>query len=354
VRICVELLLPKVLRAHVRRVRFWATREGGSWRRDSSLAGLKFVTTDLWVAYTQVVLRRGTRANDILAREIARETILHSEGVGERLVSQSLGKGRAHMQGNGGETGGRGAARGVDGRDVGGRLAEGARICLSALLLLHDQAWLGSNFSQDQFDNAGDYLIWGPCDYGTDDDDGNSQTPPSAHPPPHTTTHPPGREGEGSGGKKGQGRGKEEVGGGGAMKGAEGEGRGGEGVRAERERLSSVETLLMSVFFHNARQMHALSLYGGLLWVLGKVSLSLRILTEAGVEDWEQLQNVKVAGMGAGWTRDKRGEGGGGAVKKGGLSVGSVLHLLGNAGIGGGGGAVCSPESTIEDYMSEA
>jgi hypothetical protein len=141
------------------------------------------------------------------------------------------------------------------------------------------------------------------------------------------------------------------------MKGAEGEGRGGEGVRAERERLSSVETLLMSVFFHNSRQMHALSLYGGLLWVQGKVSLSLRILTEAGVEDWAQLQNVKGAGMGAGCSRDKEGEGGGGAVKKGGLSVDSVLHLLGNAGIGGGGaggGAVRSAESTIEDYMSEA
>ena len=346
-----ELLLSKVLRAHVRRVRFWATREGGSWRRDSSLAGLKFVTTDLWVTYTHVVLRRGTRSNAILAREIARETIFHSEGVGERLVSQSPGKGRGHMPGNDGEGGGRGGARGVDGRGVGGRLAEGARICLSALLLLHDQAWLGSNFSQDQFDNAGDYLICGPCDYGTDNDDGNSQNSPSPHTPLHSSTHTLGREGEGLGGKEGQGRGEAEVRGEGAMKG-------GEGMRAERKRLSSVETLLMSVFFHNARQMHALSLYGGLLWVQGKFSLSLRILTEAGVKDWEQLQNVKGAGMGSGWTRDKEGEGGGGAVKKGGLSVDSVLHLLGNAGIGGaggaGGGAVRTAESTIEDYMSEA
>ena len=39
-----------------------------------------------------------------------------------------------------------------------------------------------------------------------------------------------------------------------------------------------------------------------LLWVQGKFSLSLRILTEAGVKDWEQLQNVKGAGMGSGWT----------------------------------------------------
>ena len=72
--------------------------------------GLKcvIVTTGLWVTYTHVDWRRGPRANAILAREpeIACKTILHHdselEGVGGKLVSQSPGKGRGHMQGNDG------------------------------------------------------------------------------------------------------------------------------------------------------------------------------------------------------------------------------------------------------------
>jgi hypothetical protein len=96
------------------------------------------VTTDMWLEYARVLLRRGAQANAQFGRELARDTIFFSEGIG----------------------GGKGSGAG---RWRGGELAEGARCCLAALLLVREQGWLGREFRQEDFERTGNAICLGSC-----------------------------------------------------------------------------------------------------------------------------------------------------------------------------------------------